>query len=98
MKIAIICSPGVDFEIIDQQIENWMNANDIWLFSVCCGDPDSAGAKWASRRGAPIIYESFWNADFIFLFDMCVDYEIRNLLSRIKQIGKHGAYFKLEWK
>ena len=93
MKIAIICSPGmVNQDIIDKTIETWMEQNDIWLLSVLCGKPDSAGAKWASRKGAPIIYDGVWNADFIFAFDTGVDYTVKNFVSQMKNKGKHGRY------
>lgn len=93
MRIAIICSPGMDNQdVIDRTIEAWMEQNDIWLFSVLCGKPDSAGARWASRKGAPIIYDGIWNADFIFAFDTGVDYTVKNFVSQMKNKGKHGRY------
>ena len=93
MNIAIICSPGMNNqEIIDTTIMAWMEQNDIWLLNVLCGKPDSAGAKWANRRGAPIIFDGVWNADYIFAFDTGVDYSVKNFVSQMKNKGKHGRY------
>ena len=93
MNIAIICSPGMNNqEIIDTTIMTWMEQNDIWLLNVLCGKPDSAGAKWASCRGAPIIFDGVWNADYIFAFDTGVDYSVKNFVSQMKNKGKHGRY------
>ena len=96
MKIAIICSPGYEnIEMIDATILDWMINCDVWLVSVICGKSDSAGARWASRRGAPIIYGGVWEADFIFAFDTEVDYSVKNFISQMKNKGKHGRYVKI---
>lgn len=95
MNIAIICSPGMNNqEIIDTTVMAWMEQNDIWLLNVLCGKPDSAGAKWASRRGAPIIFDGVWNADYIFAFDTGIDYSVKNFVSQMKNKGKHGRYIQ----
>jgi hypothetical protein len=96
MDIAIICSPGLEnIELIDDTIMKWMSDNDIWLVGVVCGKPTSAGAKWASRRGAPIKYSGVWEADFIFAFDTGVDYSVKNFVSQMKNRGKHGRYIQV---
>ena len=96
MNIAIVCSPGMNNQdIIDNAIEEWMTQNDIWLFNVLCGKPDSAGAEWASRKGAPIIFDGVWHADFIFAFDTGVDYSVKNFVSQMKNKGKHGKYIQI---
>ena len=81
--------------MIDATILDWMINCDVWLVSVICGKPDSAGARWASRRGAPIIYGGVWEADFIFAFDTSVDYSVKNFVSQMKNKGKHGRYIQI---
>lgn len=96
MRITRVIIVGFSkMEELDAAMRVFMEENDCWVFAVVTSNRESLAGQWAEKNGAPIELGKPEEADFL-VFKMSDELSIaqRNILSRFKNLGKHGRVIR----